>query len=188
MRVPNSRPEDPCTRSLSKHDLSRRPCFVSVLTIDFSRDVTPLMRAAYANHTATVCLLAKLGADVEACDSGGSTALSHAASNQYADTMVTLLKCGANVDASDNKGYTALHHAAAAGHRDIARMLVEAKADIERRDDSGRTPWMIALHVNKDAGLRTLLEPDPEKAKFLRELQRDRHAADIAKHMNMIYR
>jgi len=159
-----------------------------MLTIYFSRDFTPLMRAAFANHAATASLLAKLGADIEARDSGGSTALSHAAYNQYTDTVVTLLKCGADVGASDNIGFTALHRVAVAGNKDIARMLVDAKADIGRRDYAGRTPWMAALHSNKDAGLRTLLEPDPEKEEFLRKLQRERHAADIAKHMNMIYR
>ena len=102
--------------------------------------------------------------------------------------MLALLKCGADVSASNNLGYTALHHAAATGHKDIARMLVGAKADIGRRDTSGRTPWMTALQFNKDAGLRTLLEPDPQKEKYLRELQRDKHAGDVAKHMLAIYR
>jgi ankyrin repeat protein len=146
------------------------------------------MRAAYSNHPSTVTLLAQLGADINACDSFGLTALLHASSNQYADTVLALLKSGADVDASDNMGYTALHHAAATGNKDIVRMLVEAKADIGRRDNTGRTPWLTALHINKDAGLRALLEPDPEMERYLRELQRDKHAADVAKHMLMIYR
>jgi ankyrin repeat protein len=146
------------------------------------------MKAAYANHPATVSLLAQLGADVEARDSGGSTALLYAANNQYADTVLALLKCGADVSVSNNLGSTALHHVAAAGHKDIVRMLVEAKADIGRRDNSGRTPWIVAVHKNKSAGLKALLEPDPEKEIFLRELQRDEHAGDVAKHMLAMYR
>lgn len=146
------------------------------------------MRAALANHPATVSLLAHLGAGIEARDSGGSTALLHAAFNQHADTVLALIKCGADVNASNNMGYTALHHAAATGHKDIVRMLVDAKADIGRRDNSGRTPWMAALQINKDAGLEALLEPDPQKEKYLRELQRDKHAGDVAKHMLAIYR
>jgi ankyrin repeat protein len=111
-----------------------------------------------------------------------------AAYNQYADTVLALLKCGADASASNKVGYTALHHAAATGHKDIVRMLVDAKADIGRRDNSGRTPWLAALQINKNAGLRTLLEPDPQKDKHLRELQRDKHAGDVAKHMLAIYR
>jgi ankyrin repeat protein len=112
----------------------------------------------------------------------------YAASNQLTDTVLALLKSGADVGASDNMGYTALHQAAATGHKDIVRMLVDAKADIGRRDNFGRTPWMTALQFNKDAGLRTLLEPDHQKERYLRELQRDKHAGDVAKHMLAIYR
>jgi ankyrin repeat protein len=146
------------------------------------------MRAAYSNYPSTVTLLAQLGAEIDACDSFGLTALLHASSNQYADTVLALLKSGADVGASDNMGCTALHHAAGTGNKDIVRMLVEAKADIGRRDGSGRTPWLTAIYCNQDAGLRTLLEPDPEKERYLRELQRDKHAGDIAKHMLTIYR
>jgi ankyrin repeat protein len=102
--------------------------------------------------------------------------------------MLALLKSGADVDASNNVGYTALHHVAATGQKELVRMLVEAKADIRLRDNLGRTPWMTALHLNKDAGLRALLEPDPERERLLRELQRDKHAGDVAKHMLANYR
>jgi ankyrin repeat protein len=101
----------------------------------------------------------------------------YAASNQLTDTVLALLESGADVGASDNMG-----------HKDIVRMLVDAKADIGRRDNFGRTPWMTALQFNKDAGLRTLLEPDHQKERYLRELQRDKHAGDVAKHMLAIYR
>ena len=122
------------------------------------------------------------------CRSRRKTALEHAAYNQFSETVIALLNCGADVNATDKLGRTALHLAARQGNQNIVRMLVEAKAEIGRRDDSGRTPWITALHLNKDAGLRELLEPNVEQEKFLRELQRERHAGDVAKHMNMIYR
>jgi ankyrin repeat protein len=146
------------------------------------------MQAALENHPATVKLLAKLGAEVDARDSSGKTALANAALDQHTKTVAALLECVADVDAADKWGGTALHVAARRGNRDIVRMLVEAKADIGLRESSGRTPWIVAVHSNKAAGLKELLEPDPEKERYLRELQRDKHAGDIAKHMNMIYR
>jgi ankyrin repeat protein len=146
------------------------------------------MQAALENHPSTVKLLASLGAKVEAHDLGGRTALANAALDQYTRTVAALIECGADVNAADKWGGTALHIAARRGNKEIVRMLVQAKADIGLREHSGRTPWIVAVHSNKAAGLRDLLEPDPEKEKFLRELQRDKHPGDIAKHMNMIYR
>jgi ankyrin repeat protein len=146
------------------------------------------MQAALENRPATVKLLAGLGADIDARDLDGKTALQTAASDQYTKTVAALLECGADLNAANSWGDTALHAAARRGNRDIVRMLVEAKADIGLRDHSGRTPWTMAVHSNKDVDLRALLEPDPEKERYLRELQRDKHAGDIAKHMLTIYR
>jgi ankyrin repeat protein len=146
------------------------------------------MQATLENRPATVNLLAGLGAKVDARDLDGKTALQIVASDRHIKTVAALLECGADVNAASTWGDTALHAAARRGSRDIVRMLVEAGADIGLRDHSGRTPWVMAVHSNKAAGLKDILEPGPEKERYLRELQRDKHAGEIAKHMLTIYR
>jgi ankyrin repeat protein len=145
------------------------------------------MRAARWNRPSTVALLAQHGANVEASDLNGNTALILAAGDQHVDSVRALIACGANVNAASKSGYTALHAAARWGNEAIVRLLVDARANIGAREIFGRTPWIAAVHHRKEGLLRDLLEPNRETEEFLRKLQRDKHPGDVAKHMNMIY-
>jgi ankyrin repeat protein len=145
------------------------------------------MRAARWNRPSTVALLAQHGANVEARDLHGNTAIILAAGDQHVDAVRALIVCGANVNAANKRGDTALHAAARLGNEAIVRLLVDARANIDAREIFGRTPWITAVHHHKEDSLRGLLEPNRETDEFLKELQRDRHPGDVAKHMNMIY-
>ena len=63
------------------------------------------------------------GADVNAMDFGGKTALMAAASNGHTETAEVLLKHGADVNAKSNNGYTALIWATWYGHTETADLL-----------------------------------------------------------------
>lgn len=145
------------------------------------------MRAARWNRPSTIALLAQHGAEIEARDSLGKTALILATGDQHNDSVRALLACGANANAASDRGITALHAAALLGNEAIVRMLVQAGANVDVREVFGRTPWIMAVHHHKDDLLRGILGPDASKDEFLREVQRDKHPGDIAKHMNMIY-
>jgi ankyrin repeat protein len=145
------------------------------------------MRAARWNRPSTVALLAQHGAQVDARDLHGNTALILAAGDQHVDAVRALISCGADVNAASKRGHTALHAAARLGNEAIMRLLVDAKANIDAREIFGRTPWITAVHHHKEDLLRGLLEPNRETEEFLKRLQRDRHPGDVAKHMNMIY-
>ena len=145
------------------------------------------MRAARWNRPSTIALLSQHGANKEARDLGGKTAIILAANDKHVDAVRALIACGADINAADNEGVTALHMAARHGEEAIARILIEAKANVDVRDFAGRTPWITALHLHREDALRELLEPDPSREEFLRTLQRDRHPGDVAKHMNMIF-
>ena len=87
-----------------------------------------LIDAAKGNNIKGVREEIKLGADVNAKDKYGDTALILAAWYGYTEVAKLLLAAGADVNAKDNGGYTALIWAAYYGHAEIAKMLRDAGA------------------------------------------------------------
>jgi ankyrin repeat protein len=145
------------------------------------------MRAARWNRPSTIALLKQRGANIEARNHAGKTALIIAVELQHIDAVRMLLNCGANVHATSDQGSTALHAAARVGSVEMVWMLLDTNANATLPDQFGRTPWIMAVHHHKDELLRGLLGPDGSKDEFLQALQRDKHPGDVAKHMNMIY-
>jgi uncharacterized protein len=84
------------------------------------------MLAAYNGHKDTVEVLVKeCGADVNAANNTGITALMFAAYNGHKDTVEVLVKeLNADVNAADNNGDTAVYYARCK-HHDIVEMLME---------------------------------------------------------------
>jgi len=83
------------------------------------------MEAASKGDTQKVQALLGKGADVNAKDDMGETALIIAAYYGHTDTVKVLLEEGADVNAKNNKGITALRAAKLAGHNEIVLMLEE---------------------------------------------------------------
>lgn len=81
------------------------------------------------------------GADVEASDSSGRTAL-HSASMEegYEDMAALLLKYGADVDAVDDYGFTPLRYAAFYGVVENCQLLLDNGADVNAACRGGTTP------------------------------------------------
>jgi uncharacterized protein len=67
----------------------------------------PLIRAAQAGHREMVRLLLANGADVNARDAGGGTALIWACNDDHIDCARWLLAAGADPNLRNNGGYTA---------------------------------------------------------------------------------
>ena len=87
-------------------------------------------------------ILFENGADVDAKDNEGRTALFWAASNGRVEVVKVLIENGANVDVKDENGKTALHWAALYGHFDVANFLIEKGADVDAKNIYSKT----ALH------------------------------------------
>uniref|UniRef100_A0A6V1PIK8 Uncharacterized protein n=1 Tax=Heterosigma akashiwo TaxID=2829 RepID=A0A6V1PIK8_HETAK len=83
-----------------------------------------------------------MGADLEAQDNGGGTALHYATLNSHGEVVKHLVDKGANLDAQDNDGRTALHYAALNGHGEVIKLLVDKGANIVAQNNGGET----ALH------------------------------------------
>ncbi|MGB8848069.1 MAG: ankyrin repeat domain-containing protein, partial [Terracidiphilus sp.] len=75
-----------------------------------------LIQAATNGDTAAVQQLLNKGADIEAKDAYGETALFEAARNGNTEVVTLLLNKGANIEAKDTYGETALYEAARKGN------------------------------------------------------------------------
>jgi len=122
--------------------------------------VTPLQFAAQfaatTGRTDAVELLLEAGANINAKNDKGQTALHVAVDSADGDIVELLLSKGADINAKDDEsGFTALHHAAKSGNKDTAEMLIAKGADINAKDKQGHTPLYFA--VNSDYKVAELL-------------------------------
>ena len=106
---------------------------------------TTLMDAAKRGSYKAVEELLKSGADVNAKDEYGATALMYAAFySGNTETVELLLKHGANVNAKDTDNGTALMSAASGGKTEIAKLLLQHGANVNAKDKFGATALMYA--------------------------------------------
>ncbi|KAI9768827.1 MAG: hypothetical protein M1840_004641 [Geoglossum simile] len=122
----------------------RTPRVAALIAWAFRYD-KELINAASQGQEAVVRRLLEKGADVNAENKYGSTALNQAANEAVARF---LLEKGANVNAENKEGWIALHVAANQGHKEVAQLLLEKGADVNAE---GRDGW-IALHTAANQG------------------------------------
>lgn len=105
------------------------------------------------------CLL-KAGADINAADGEGKTALIITASDGYGGVVPALLKAGADPHLKDGDGWDAFRHCCEAegGNADDARALVEAGAMVDWKNEEGATPLHMAVAWNDEKLVRLMLE------------------------------
>lgn len=124
-------------------------------------DRTPLHDAVQTGDRETVETLLRAGADANAKDSFGRTALHFAAtSDTFRTSFVTpaLLAAGADPLVHDRRGFSALHAAAQANNATLASLLLEKAPDtLEVPAVDGETPLTVALRYRSDNVAELLL-------------------------------
>lgn len=110
-----------------------------------SRDEKHSSNASIALRDCAALLSA--GADVNAKDNKGLTALHHAAINNLTEIGRYLLGKGAKLEATDSERRTALHHAVKAGHLSFVQMLLEAGASVNATNNHNETPLYVLAEM-----------------------------------------
>eukprot|EP00757_Euglenozoa_sp_SAG-D1_P016959 gene16959-22868_t len=70
-------------------------------------------------------MLLQAGADIQAKNQDGYTALMRACANGHSNVVETLLRAGADIQAKTQRGWTALMRACANGHSNVVEMLLQ---------------------------------------------------------------
>ena len=119
----------------------------------------PVADAAMRGDVDRVAALLRSGADVNAAQGDGMTALHWAAYNGQVALAETLLAAGADLEAVTRIGdYTPLHHAARHGFADVVEALLSAGAAVEAATSTGAARALhLAAASGRQAAVRALL-------------------------------
>jgi ankyrin repeat protein len=129
---------------------------------------TPLMRAAAFGTTAELKSLLQKGADPNAKNAQGATALLYAIPEE--SKVRALLEKGANVNVQTKQGRTPLHMAAAIdGGVNTVRLLLDKGADVNARAPKDPGPIPTPMGNGATALLEAARQPNPATLKLLLE-------------------
>ena len=118
---------------------------------------TPLMAAEYGDHADVLAFLLAHGAQIDAGDAQGSTALLHACNDEKTDIALALLKAGANPNIGSHYQRFPLMYAAEKGNDTIVAALIAAHADLEATCNEG-TAVFWAVSSGKVSTAQLLLQ------------------------------
>jgi len=105
----------------------------------------PIHQAALKGDFHLLKLLLKYGADINAQNASGLTALYIAAMEYHIDCLEYLLASNALVNTRDSNGHTPLHCAAYDGSYLTFKLLVEAGADVYAQSEGNLNPLELAV-------------------------------------------
>jgi ankyrin repeat protein len=136
-----------------------------VLDINNGHGWTALHYATYQSRMdsthrelTTVSMLTKSGADVNARDGKGYTALDLAASDGNEALVRLLLDAGANINTPRNRNPPVLTIAAYSGKEPVVQMLMDAGADVNMQDEDGDSALIAAAETDHVEIVRMLLD------------------------------
>ncbi len=137
----------PCSEALAKNELDQAS----------KNDLLNL--AARNGRVEIMLMLLEGGAEAEAKDKVGRTALMSAVQSRNPEALRLLVQKGANVNSRDSQDGTALLRAAGMyGNAPTVVALIEAGADVNAADRNGQTPLMWAARWGDAARVEALLK------------------------------
>ncbi|HQO40181.1 MAG TPA: ankyrin repeat domain-containing protein [Spirochaetota bacterium] len=127
----------------------KRTAILMFLFIILVSGCKSLHEAATDGDASRVRKLISQGADVNAKDKDGKTALMLAAEKGESVVIKMLIDAQADVNVKDNNGRTALMYSAAVDCLDCVRYLVEGGSEVEAEDNSGETALFMTRKKSK---------------------------------------
>ncbi len=103
-------------------------------------------------------VLIEFGANVNAINDQGWTALHSILSTGTRNCAKILIDNGADLTAKDNEGQSPLFKAAKEGNVECVQLLIENKANVNEKDKDGQTPLLIATKQGFAECLQLLIE------------------------------
>ena len=122
--------------------------------------MSPVICASITDRVAAIRLLAGRGADVNAANAAGHTALILASARGNVLAVKALLSCGADPNQADSVGWSPLHHAIlpSSCSTGVVRELTASGADVNLQDaNHGRTPLHRAAQFGHCEAVKILL-------------------------------
>ena len=119
---------------------------------------TVMMDKVLDEDSASVKAMLDGGAEVNARNDYGWTALTHAARMGHTELAALLLDSGAEVDAVDDTGWTPLMRAVMKGHQQTAQLLLNRGANIKHRDKNGWTVLHWAAQQDNAEQMKALID------------------------------
>ncbi|KAF4316944.1 hypothetical protein BBO99_00007336 [Phytophthora kernoviae] len=120
-------------------------------------------------HTLSVVnLLLSHGADTEARDDEGKTALYLATNDELFEVAKLLVERGARLDAQDLAGRSPLHvclQGSAGKSAQVTNLLISRGAPVDLSDKSGETPMVVAVRCGDTTAVQLLLNHPSHAAK-----------------------
>ncbi|MBV1861302.1 MAG: ankyrin repeat domain-containing protein [Nannocystaceae bacterium] len=124
-------------------------------------DQTPLIAAAWKANLAILTALLGAGADPNATNQNGQTALIVAAKSGADPLLLRLIEQGAGVNGRSH-GDTVLHTAVQTCERDVVQALLGAGADVNAERNDGATPLLMAAHAKRTDNAAVLIASGAE--------------------------
>jgi hypothetical protein len=128
------------------------------------------MWAAWSGHVAVVQCLVGSGAELNAKNKKGVTALMLAAGKSQLEMVQCLVKAGSDVNTKDRGGNTSLMLATENGYLETAQCLVTAGAELNAKDEDGTTALMLATDKGHVAVAQYLVYSGNPWASSMRQL------------------
>lgn len=118
---------------------------------------SPLIDAVKIGDTQAVGAILASGADVNAAEADGTTALHWAAHRGDVELVRRLIRAGANVNAKNEYGATPMSEAAVVADPALLDALLTAGADVESPNADGQTALMTVARTSQVDAARLLL-------------------------------
>lgn len=127
-----------------------------------SRIGNGLMIGAWEGNLELMELFLSRGANLDAVNDNGESALALAAWRGQKAAVAWLLERGAKINAGPRQ-WSALHYAVFAGHDEMAETLIERGADINALSTNGSSVLMMAIYEGRQALAKKLIEKGADR-------------------------